>query len=380
MKHIFLMKRLFALLCVALFALSLFSCNPDSDDDDTSSANTQTNSSTTSNSGSSSNSNNSSGSGDSSNSNSSSSSGNSENSSGSDNGGSSSSGTTTPDTTQETTADDTEDLSNAGSSSVTLPESSGENPFLNKTFKSNNSASLAFGSSYVTTQGFLPGLSFVGGSAIFSYSYDDNKGLLYLKLLKWGDNTSVDDFVAEYHPESNRVETQESRDALQSLFNTLIVYEAYIDGTTLHLNPYLSSGIVFPSAARFSGRTSLTQDNLICQIQFSYGIRITEERYYPEYESSYDTGIEYYAYPTFNGDTFSGTLYKHDNNLINTLNAVTKIGSISGTWSSWSNADGWHIQVKFTSIDCDLVSTDEEYRLEQHFYSGSEYFNYTLEE
>ena len=335
----------------------------DSDDDDTSSANTQTNSSTTSNS------------------NSSSGSGNSENSSGNDNGGSSSSGTTTPDTTQETTADDTEDLSNAGSSSVTLPESSGKNPFLNKTFKSNYE-SLAFGSSYVTYTQFVSNRSVfwneicsspmysLGDSAIFSYSYDDNKGLLYLKLLKWGDYTSAADFDAEHNPASQRANIQLESDAVKAVFNTLIIYEAGTDGTTLSLTPYCNNDIVLPSPARFFYRASSPQPNTLCDIYCSYGIRLLENEINAEGFTS--TGIEYYVYPTFNGDTFSGTLYKYNRRSL--YDDVTKVGSVSGTWSyAWDNNG---IRLKFTSIDCDLLSTDEKYVLKPF----SNNVEYTLEE
>lgn len=266
---------------------------------------------------------------------------------------------------------------------VELPESKGENPFTGKSWKKESSGegysastTYAFESGTVTkTDAWNYGEDSGNSETTYRYTYDAEKSLVYLvpskfsgtaqdgKEYSYSSVSEAEALLKEYGYTGDNFAAEKA--GIAADFATKTVYKYEIADKALKLTEYFD-GTLFPISAevgRYDSESGL-------EIGLSGG-KISVSK------NSEDGGEEEYSvYPTFEGGTFSGTVYSVGEDEETDSRTFTSVGTVSGTYaSSGTGTENCKVTLKFTALpdSVSIVAKDTEYTLTQDESHPEEY-------
>ena len=258
---------------------------------------------------------------------------------------------------------------------VELPESKGENPFTGKSWKKESSGegdsastTYAFESGTVTkTDAWNYGEDSGNSETTYRYTYNAEKSLVYLapskfsgtaqdgKEYSYSSVSEAEALLKEYGYTGDNFAAEKA--GIAADFATKTVYKYEIADKALKLTEYFD-GTLFPISAEFGRYDS--ESGL--EIGLSGG-KISVSK------NSEEGGEEEYSvYPTFEGGTFSGTVYSVGEDEETDSRTFTSVGTVSGTYaSSGTGTEGCTVKITFTAIpdSISIVVKNTEYTLTQ---------------
>lgn len=257
---------------------------------------------------------------------------------------------------------------------VELPASKGENPFAGKSWKKESSGegysastTYAFESKTVTkTYAWNYGEDSGNSETTYRYTYDAEKSLVYLvpskfsgtaqngKEYSYSSVSEAEALLKEYGYTGDNFAAEKA--GIAADFATKTVYKYEIADKALKLTEYFDG--TFPISAEFGRYDS--ESGL--EIGLSGG-KISVSK------NSAESGEEEYSvYPTFEGGTFSGTVYSVGEDEETDSRTFTSVGTVSGTYaSSGIGTENCKVTLKFTALpdSVSIVAKDTEYTLTQ---------------
>lgn len=245
---------------------------------------------------------------------------------------------------------------------VTLPESSGENPFKGKTFTNNSYTETTFIFSETSVVVIEKDENYETQNT-YAYTYDADNSLLYLNLKKvqntFDNKTYSWSSTSEYinlmlsNPSGNKP----SADAIaydtastNNDFSLLNTYKYTITGNEIKLTSY------------FNGQLPTNDSFYFYDYQSGLNISSNSNRFLIENDNS---EIRYEGFPTFTADTFTVTIFKTKKK---DYENYTKIGTIKGTYKTeGTGTDNCKIILTFTEMPEELSSyKDKEITLSNY--------------
>lgn len=257
---------------------------------------------------------------------------------------------------------------------VELPESKGENPFTGKSWKKESSGegysastTYAFESGTVTkTDAWNDGEDSGNSETTYKYTYDTEKSLVYLvpskfsgtaqngKEYSYSSVSEAEALLKEYGYTGENFAAEKA--GIAADFATKTVYKYEIADKALKLTEYFDG--TFPISVEF-GRYDSESGLAIWLL----GGKISVSK------NSEEGGEEKYSvYPTFEGETFSGTVYSVGEDEETDSRTFTSVGTVSGTYAaSGTGTEGCTVKITFTAIpdSISIVAKNTEYTLTQ---------------
>ena len=257
---------------------------------------------------------------------------------------------------------------------VELPASKGENPFAGKSWKKESSGegysastTYAFESGTVTkTDVWNDGEDSGNSETTYKYTYDTEKSLVYLvpskfsgtaqngKEYSYSSVSEAEALMKEYGYTGDNFAAEKAGFAAD--FATKTVYKYEIADKALKLTEYFDG--TFPISVEF-GRYDSESGLAIWLL----GGKISVSK------NSEEGGEEKYSvYPTFEGETFSGTVYSVGEDEETDSRTFTSVGTVSGTYAaSGTGTEGCTVKITFTAIpdSISIVAKNTEYTLTQ---------------
>ncbi len=257
---------------------------------------------------------------------------------------------------------------------VELPASKGENPFTGKSWKKESSGegysastTYAFESGTVTkTDVWNDGEDSGNSETTYKYTYDTEKSLVYLvpskfsgtaqdgKKYSYSSVSEAEALLKEYGYTGDNFAAEKAGFAAD--FATKTVYKYEIADKALKLTEYFDG--TFPISVEF-GRYDSESGLAIWLL----GGKISVSK------NSEEGGEEKYSvYPTFEGETFSGTVYSVGEDEETDSRTFTSVGTVSGTYAaSGTGTEGCTVKITFTAIpeSVGIVAKNTEYTLTQ---------------
>lgn len=258
---------------------------------------------------------------------------------------------------------------------VELPESKGENPFTGKSWKKESSGegysastTYAFESGTVTkTDAWNDGEDSGNSETTYKYTYDTEKSLVYLvpskfsgtaqngKEYSYSSVSEAEALLKEYGYTGDNFAAEKA--GIAADFATKTVYKYEIADKALKLTEYFDG--TFPSNSGFRVHDS--------ESRLSLKLREGEIEFFKDSAESGEDA-EYEIYPTFEGGTFSGTVYSVGEDEETDSRTFTSVGTVSGTYaSSGTGTEGCTVKITFTAIpdSISIVAKNTEYTLAQ---------------
>ncbi|WP_406033326.1 hypothetical protein, partial [Treponema saccharophilum] len=229
------------------------------------------------------------------------------------------------------------------------------------------STTYAFESGTVTkTDAWNDGEDSGNSETTYKYTYDTEKSLVYLvpskfsgtaqngKEYSYSSVSEAEALLKEYGYTGDNFAAEKAGFAAD--FATKTVYKYEIADKALKLTEYFDG--TFPISVEF-GRYDSESGLAIWLL----GGKISVSK------NSEEGGEEKYSvYPTFEGETFSGTVYSVGEDEETDSRTFTSVGTVSGTYaSSGTGTEGCTVKITFTAIpdSISIVAKNTEYTLTQ---------------
>lgn len=266
---------------------------------------------------------------------------------------------------------------------VELPESKGENPFTGKSWKKESSGegysastTYAFESKTVTkTDAWNYGEDSGNSETTYRYTYDAEKSLVYLvpskfsgtaqngKEYSYSSVSEAEALLKEYGYTGDNFAAEKA--GIAADFATKTVYKYEIADKALKLTEYFD-GTLFPISAEVGRYDS----------ESGHEIGLSGGKISVSKNSEEGGEEEYSVYPTFEGGTFSGTVYSVGEDEETDSRTFTSVGTVSGTYAaSGTGTENCKVTLKFTALpdSVSIVAKDTEYTLTQDESHPEEY-------
>ncbi len=204
---------------------------------------------------------------------------------------------------------------------VILPESKGENPFKGKSYikvydfeddDPDGPTTWKFSENTIET---TSGSESYSNTTIYNYTYDSENSLIYLSLKSYSFTENGKTYsctnAEEHYSELLRVykdngmtptgiEIEESKTSIKTNWNTIEIYK------------YETKGLKIKTTKYFNGEMPSNAGFYYYNFNDSVNISSSHGRLDIEFDYDDENNIEYTIYPTFNENSFSGTVYKYE--------------------------------------------------------------------